>query len=213
MSTIPAPRKGKMLSFPPLVKKWTVKGEPNWPGAEYTRRTRLKTNLDPTHPFSAEFVDEMRELLGENYDHYASALQPAVNRKHTRGKPASESGHRPIAPPYVLPRANRDPNAAERDLDAPDPLAGTTLSLSGHLSKTRQSDNMYTKFGPVPEYMFEDREGMANMDEWFEKYGRPKDSAINLGSKQLFTHFEKSSKRCCGEPSEVQVMKKGFITA
>ena len=47
------------------------------------------------------------------------------------------------------------------------------MSLSGTLSKTRQPENMYTKFGPAPEYMFEDREKMQNMEEWFEKYGRP----------------------------------------
>ena len=65
----------------------------------------------------------------------------------------------------------------------------------------------------VPEHMFDDREKMRSLSEWFEKYGRPTPSAINLGPRQLYSHAEKSSKRCCGEPSNVTILKKGFITA
>jgi hypothetical protein len=208
---IPAPvKKGKQLSFPPLTKNWTCKGEGNWPGAEYTRRTRLKTTCDPTFPFGQDFIEELKATLGENYDQYEAAMQPAINRKQTRGNPPAESGHRPVKPAYVLPRAD---GGRERALDEPDPLAGTTMSLGGTLSRTRQSENMYTKFGPAPEYMFEDREKMQSMSEWFEKYGRPKEGSLNLGPRQLFTHFTKSSKRCCGEPSGVDKMVKGFVTA
>jgi hypothetical protein len=64
----------------------------------------------------------------------------------------------------------------------------------------------------VPEHLFEDREKMHSFDEWFDKYGRPEPASINLGPRQLYTHFEKSSKRCCGEPSKVTTLKKGFVT-
>ena len=197
------------LSFPPLTKSWTCKSEANWPGAEYTRRTRLKTRCDPTQPFGPDFVDELKELLGENFSHFEDALQPGIDRRYTRGKPPEEHGNRPIQPAYVLPRAESE----KANPDDPDPLASTTMSLSGTLSKTRQPENMYTKFGPAPEYMFEDREKMQNMEEWFEKYGRPKEGSLNLGPRQQYTHFTKSSKRCCGEPSSVDKMVKGFVTA
>ena len=87
------------------------------------------------------------------------------------------------------------------------------MSVSGKLSITREKDTMLTPWGPVPEYMFEDREKMSSMDEWFEKYGRPKEGSINLGSRHLYTRFEKSGRRCCGEPSGVDKMSKGFVTA
>ena len=68
-------------------------------------------------------------------------------------------------------------------------------------------------FWQVPEYMFDDREKMDSLASWFDKYGRPTPNAINLGPRQLYTHFEKSSKRCCGEDSNVTIMRKGFVTA
>ena len=203
------PRCG-MLSFPPLTRKWTVRSDPNWPGAEYTRRTRLKTKCEL--PFSADFVNEMKGLLGDNFSHFESAMQPTIHPRLTRGRPPAESGSRPIQVAYTLPRAQHA-EAGEGAMDG-NPLASSTRSLSGHLSKTRVPEIMYTKFGPVPEYMFEDREkDVDSLSKWFDQYGRPTPHAINLGSRQPFTHWEKSSKRCCGEPSQVQVMKKGFITA
>ena len=92
------------------------------------------------------------------------------------------------------------------------------MSLSGTLSKTRQPENMYTKFGPAPEYMFEDREKMQNMEEWFEKYGRPKVLAVRgerdraLEPRSLYTRYQPLNKRCCGNPSLQQKMKRGIIT-
>ena len=138
----PPPKKGRGLTFPPLVKQWTVKGEASWPGAEYTRRTRLKTHL--SEDVSAEFIDEMRTTLGANFEAFESAMQPCVNRKLTRGKPPAESGHRAIQPSYTLPRAN-----APLDPQEENPLAGSTRSLSGHVSKTKVPEHMYTKHGPV----------------------------------------------------------------
>ena len=153
------------LSFPPLVKKWTVKGEPNWPGAEYTRRTRLKTTTEVD--FSSEFVDELKELLGEeHFNHFEAAMKPTINRRLTRGKPANESGPKPIRPPYVLPRAQSE----EQDLQAS--MASTSMSLSGTTSRTKFADTIQSPWGFVPEYMFEDREKLGSLDEWFEKYGR-----------------------------------------
>ena len=200
----PPPKKGKGLTFPPLVKQWTVKGEASWPGAEYTRRTRLKTQLDTD--FSAEFVDDLKETLGKNFDEFANAMGPNINRKLTRGMPPSEKGHRPIQPQYQLRRAG-EPDGDDN------PLAGTTMGLSGHISKIKVPEISHTTHGPVPEYMFDDREKMKSLAEWFDKYGRPTPNAINLGPRQLYTHFDKSSKRCCGEPSHVTIMKKGFCTA
>lgn len=138
----PPPRKGRGLTFPPLVKDWTVKGEPNWPGAEYTRRTRLKTQL--TEDLSPDFIDELRETLGANFEAYEAVMQPVVNRKLTRGMPPAEKGDRKIKPAYVLPRGE-----TPLDSDEPNPLASTTLSLSGHLSKTKVPECMYTPHGPV----------------------------------------------------------------
>ena len=97
--------------------------------------------------------------------------------------------------------------------DDNDPMMGTTMSLSGHLSKTKVSECMYTSWGPVPEFMFDDREKMRSLSDWFEKYGRPTPNAINLGPRQLYTHYDKSTRRCCGEESHVTRMHKGFLTA
>ena len=40
--------------------QWTVKSEADWPGAEYTRRTRLKTRCE--EPYNAAFLDEVKSL-------------------------------------------------------------------------------------------------------------------------------------------------------
>lgn len=206
---MPPPSRGKgQLSFPPLVKKWTVKGEPNWPGAEYTRRTRLKTHCESD--LSAEFVDELKQLMGENYAHFEEAMQPKINRKLTRGCPPSETGHKPIQPAYVLPRAKPSDDAKPGE-DLAETLKGTTLSLSGHFSKTKHADTMHSPWGYVPEYMFEDREQMASLAEWFDKYGRPADRNIST-SRPPYTTFAPLNKRCCGEPSAMTKTRKGFIT-
>ena len=88
------PSKGRnQLSFPPLVAQFRPSGqEPTWPGQEYTRRTRLKTHLDPTHSVSNDFVDEMKELLGDNYAHFEEAMKPSVSHGVSRGKPPAEKG-------------------------------------------------------------------------------------------------------------------------
>ena len=196
------------LTFPPLTKDWTCKSEASWPGAEYSRRTRLKNKLDPSWTLSKKFTDEMEELLGDTYHHWEESMKPSVANVH-RGEPPSQSGHKPIQPSYTLRRAE-----PTDDLGQPTPvdLKGTTLSLSGHTSKSRANETSYTKFGPVPAHLFEDREKMDGFAAWFESYGRPTPNAINLGPRQLYTHYQNSTKRCCGEPSHVQVMKKGFIT-
>jgi len=196
------------LTFPPLTKDWTCKSEASWPGAEYSRRTRLKNKLDPSWGLSKTFIDEMEELLGDDFHHWEDSMKPTVAAVH-RGQPPGESGARPIQPSYVLRRAE-----PTDDLGAPAPvdLKGTTMSLSGHTSKSRANETSYTKYGPVPAYLFEDREKMDSLASWFESYGRPTPNAINLGPRQLYTHYEKSSKRCCGEPSFVDKMKKGFLT-
>jgi hypothetical protein len=198
------------LTFPPLVANFNPSGsEASWPGAEYTRRTRLKTKLDPTHSLSTDFTKEMQDLLGANYAHWEDSMRPSAKPSINMGRPPTGGGgSKPIQPSYVLRRAETtDGTGAAVD------LGSTTLSLSGHVSKSRANETSYTKFGPVPAYLFEDREKMANMDEWFEKYGRPTPNAINLGPRQLYTHYQNASKRCCGEPSNVQIMKKGFVTA
>ena len=205
--TPPPPKKGKGLTFPPLVKQWTCKSEASWPGAEYTRRTRLKTQLE--YNFSNEFIEDLKETLGKNYGEFETAMAPAVDRKLTRGAPATEKGHRPIQPQYVLPRTEDEAGGKDDD----HPLMGSTRGLSGLISKTKIPEISYTKDGPVPEYMFEDREKMTSLAEWFDKYGKPTPNAINLGPRQLYTHYDKSTRRCCGEESHVTRMHKGFLTA
>jgi hypothetical protein len=194
------------LSFPPLTRNWTVRSDPTWPGAEYTRRTRLKNKLDPSYNLSKDFTDEMAALLGDTYHHWEESMKPTVNLAVQRGRPPSESGDRPIQPAYVLRRAEVLEDGKTVD------LSGTTRSLSGHVSKSRANEVSYTTFGQVPAYLFEDREKMDSLSSWFDSYGRPTPNSINLGPKQLYTHYQNSSKRCCGEPSNVQIMKKGFIT-
>lgn len=194
----------KLLSFPPLVTKWTVKSEASWPGAEYTRRTRLRTHC--TEEYSEDFLHELKETLGtDNFEEYETAMRPVANRILARGRPPCESGRRPIQAPWRLKRAD--------DMtDDHQTMASTTHSLSGLVSKTRQPDFSYTGHGPVPVYMFEDRERMDSLSQWFDKYGRPKPKKLTAGPRQPYTHWEARSKRCCGEPSQVQMQRKGFIT-
>ena len=79
---LPPVKKGKLLSFPPLTKNWTVKGEPKWPGAEYTLAHAHEDDIGAGH--LGEFLEEMKELLGEHYEHYETAMHPNINRKLTR---------------------------------------------------------------------------------------------------------------------------------
>lgn len=197
------------LSFPPLTKDWTCKSEANWPGAEYTRRTRIKKQLDPSYGLSKDFVDEMEGLLGETFGHWEDSMKPSVRPNVARGKPPAEHGDRPIQPSYHLRRAPvTDDSGTESAVD----LRSTTLSLSGHTSKSRANETSYTKFGPVPAYLFEDREKLDSFSAWFEQYGRPTEGSINLGPRQLYTTYQNLGRRVCGEPSLQQVMKKGYIT-
>ena len=56
------------------------------------------------------------------------------------------------------------------------------------------------------------------MEEWFEKYGRPKVLAVRgerdraLEPRSLYTRYQPLNKRCCGNPSLQQKMKRGIIT-
>jgi len=197
------------LAFPPLTKNWTVKSEASWPGADYTRRTRLKNKLDPTYNLSPDFVNEMEGLLGDTYEHWFSSMKPTVLNTAHRGKPPAMSGDTPIPPTYVLQRA--DTVDEDGTASAPD-LKAATVQLSGQLSKSRFNETAYTRFGPVPSYLWEDREKMDSLSAWFEAYGRPTPGAINLGPRQMYTTYDSKGKRCCGEPSNVTVMKKGFVT-
>ena len=146
--TLPKPKKGKnLLSFPPLVAQFRPSGqEPTWPGQEYTRRTRLKTHLDPAHAVSTDFVDEMKELLGANYSHFEEAMKPQVNRSttFTRGKPPSEKGHKPIQPSYKLPRA-----VSETATDG-DPFASTTRFCCSGMLNCPPSSCPYIRPRPCP---------------------------------------------------------------
>lgn len=252
------------FSFPPVVasRKWTVKSESNWPGAEYTRRLRLRTTC--VESFAPEFLDELQATLGEeNFLIFQQALKPTASSQMQRGKPPAESGVKSIKPPYKLQRPCTE--GEERRL-LHTSRASTTLSLSGQPSRSKFLESFCTKYGAAPSYMFEDREkvltsanNMANttslnspqtqrpaspwkrllpvavvrnaaclcfacalllriallplqmisLQEWFEKYGRPEPNVLN---KRLYTSWESSRKRCCGEPSQVQVMKKGSLT-
>lgn len=198
----------KMMSFPPLVKKWTVKSEASWPGAEYTRRTRLHTNC--VEDYSQAFLDELKETLGDNFDEYYQAMRPAASNNHTRGRPPAEHGPRPVQAPWKLKRAEAADEPESGMLG--NSMSATTRSLSGHLSRTKQPDFSYTSSGPVPVYMFEDREQLDTLSAWFDRYGRPTPSKVTLGPRQPYTRWEYRSKRCCGEPSQVQTQYKGFIT-
>lgn len=196
------------LSFPPLTTIFKPSGsEATWPGAEYTRRTRLKTRLDPSVGVSTEFIEEMESLLGDTFGDWEDSMKPPVKRGVHRGKPPASSGDKPIQPSYTLRKAEK--------LDAtgaPISFAGTTTGLDGKISKLTINGTMMSKFGPVPEHLFEDPEKMDSLGSWFEKYGRPTPNAINLGPNQLYTHYTKSGKRCCGEPTEVTRMHKGIVT-
>ena len=207
-SSISSPGKPKnQMSFPPLVHKWTVKSEADWPGAEYTRRTRLKTRCEET--YNAAFLDEVKALLGEtNFNHYQEAMRPSINRRINRGKPPAEGwvGATPIHPSATLRR---------RGGDLTQTMSSTTFGMSGQQSRTRLIESTKTKWGDVPCYMWDNQpaEPVASLDEWFLTYGRPTPCSLNLGPKNMYTEYEPLSKRVCGKPSLQQRMKKGVITA
>jgi len=210
-------RKKPQLAFPPLTKGWTVKSEASWPGAEYTRRSRLKTKCD--EPYGAAFLEELQKTLGASYSTFEQAMEPTMHPKLDRGRPPSTSGNVPIAAAYTLPRAEGVAGPATGDirsssglLTAGVSLASTTQSLSGMTSSSRFLETVRTPYGACPAYMFEDREKMGSLNEWFVKYGRPAPMTINLGPRQMYSHSEPSHKRCCGEPSQVSIMKKGYLT-
>lgn len=155
---------GQKVSFPPLVTRWTVKSEPNWPGAEYTRRTRLKTECEGT--YSAAFMAELEATLGAvNFQQYMEAMRPTV-KPRARGTPpptAPPAAACRIPPPYVLRRAEGEvedlgatsASAGQRALGT---LRSSTRSLTGTMSQSRVLDVAHTTYGPTPSYMFEDRE-------------------------------------------------------
>ena len=144
------------LSFPPLTGHFNPSGsEATWPGADHTRRTKLKTKLDPTIAMSPEFVEEMEALLGDTFKDWEDSMRPTVKRGHHRGVPPKPEtcGNKPIPPSYKLRRAEQ-----KDDTGAPISLSATTSSLSGTVSKMRMNETSMSKYGPVPEYLFEDRE-------------------------------------------------------
>ncbi|KAL3913843.1 MAG: hypothetical protein SGPRY_007837 [Prymnesium sp.] len=178
------------LSFPPLVasQRWTVKSEANWPGADYTRRSRMKTSLLET--YNADFLSEIESSLGPaNFVIFREAMLPATAPEMPRGRPPAERGTKFIQPPYTLRRKHEE---------------------RGRASTSRFLEKMQSQYGPAPSYLWEDREQMGTISEWFDKYGRPSPNPLNRG---LYTSYEKSSRRCCGEPSQVQRMKRGTLTS
>ena len=147
------PQARPKLSFPPLVKsqQWTVKSEASWPGAEYTRRSRMRTVCVET--YNPAFVDELQSSMGkESWPRFEQAMRPSTNSRLIRGKPPPEAGPKPIRKAYELPRAEAE------GVDMGASLAGTTMSLSGHTSRSRLHETNYTVYGPVPAHLFEDRE-------------------------------------------------------
>lgn len=157
------PGRGKP-TFPPLVTHWTVKSEPNWPGAEYTRRTRLKTVCDGS--YTPTFMAELRATLGEeNFAHFEAAMKPRV-KDRARGHPppaVKPAAQCKIPASYKLRRAEAETNDLGATTDsmgqhALGELGSTTLSVMGTVSKSRVLDITHTKWGPTPSYLFEDRE-------------------------------------------------------
>ena len=222
------PSQAGTLSFPPLVAKWTNGGSTPWPGAEYTRRTRMKTRLQ--EGYSEGFVNEINRSIGERrFANFTESMKPSVSSRLRRGLPPAEEdqgAHRhPIKPAYTLPRADKAEAAGFGDTMRssitqilPPDISSATIACTGIPSKTRFLDCHNTDAGPVPVYMFEDREQMGSFDEWFEKYGRPKVLAVRgerdraLEPRSLYTRYQPLNKRCCGNPSLQQKMKRGIIT-
>mmetsp|Transcript_41316 Transcript_41316/g.93382 ORF Transcript_41316/g.93382 Transcript_41316/m.93382 type:complete len:203 (-) Transcript_41316:235-843(-) len=195
------------LSFPPLVQsqQWTSKSIASWPGAEFTRRNKLRTTC--IEPYNAGFLGELEETLGkETFGRFTDSLQPTTSHTTHRGRPPPEKGKKAIKAAYTLPRAKVE---GESEVDLSASLASTTLSLSGRPSSSRFLETFATPYGPAPSYMFEDREKMGSLSDWFGKYGRPEPSELN---KKLYTSWVPSNKRVCGEMSAVQVMKRGELT-
>ena len=123
---------GNQLSFPPLAQKFNPSGTVGtWPGAEFTRRTKLKTRC--IEEYSSEFLEEMRAHLGERgFDHYQKALQPSVSRRLSRGKPPEEGaqGAIPIQPSAKLVREGGE--------------LSQTMSSSTTSSNSRRSTSLST---------------------------------------------------------------------
>ena len=167
------------LSFPPLANKFNPSGTVGtWPGAEFTRRTKLKTRC--VEEYSSQFLDEMRGLLGERgFDAYQTALQPSISRKLSRGKPPEEGGASVIQPRARLVRDGGELSKT---------LSSSTTMLSGHASRARVLELTHTPWGDVPSHMFDNKpaEPVASLDEWFLTYGRPTPSTVP-GSKNMYT--------------------------
>ena len=172
--------KKQQLSFPPLVSKFHPSGQyASWPGAEYTRRTKMKARC--VEEYSAAFLDEMRAILGERgFEAYEAALQPSISRRLSRGKPPEEGGASAIQP-----RARLERDGGELSQT----LGSSTATLSGHTSRARVLELTHTRWGDVPSHMFDNKpaEPVASLDEWFLTYGRPTPSSLNLGPKNVYT--------------------------
>lgn len=147
------------LSFPPLVQsqQWTSKSIASWPGAEFTRRNKLRTTC--IEPYNAGFLGELEEALGkETFGRFTDSLQPTTSHTTHRGRPPPEKGKKAIKAAYTLPRAKVE---GESEVDLSASLASTTLSLSGRPSSSRFLETFATPYGPAPSYMFEDREKVS----------------------------------------------------
>ena len=199
---------GKELSFPPLATKFNPSGTVGtWPGAEFTRRTKLKTRC--IEEYSSQFLDEMRASLGERgFEAYQTALQPSISRRLSRGKPPEEVARGAIP---IQPRARLVREGGELSQT----MSSSTTMLSGHASRARCLELTHTPWGDVPSHMFDNKpaQPVASLDEWFLEYGRPTPSGLNLGPKSVYTTYQPISKRVCGAPSLQQKMKKGCVTA
>ena len=121
---------GKELSFPPLATKFNPSGTVGtWPGAEFTRRTKLKTRC--VEEYSSQFLDEMRATLGERgFDAYQTALQPSISRRLSRGKPPEEGarGAIPIQARARLVRAGGELSQT---------MSSSTIQVNGLPSRAR----------------------------------------------------------------------------
>lgn len=148
------------------------------------------------------------------------AMQPRMNPRQTRGRPAAPLAPGPngearrLADVPIQPPVSLKPAAAGGSEGAGS-LASTTCSLSGGLSKSRYLEFSHSPWGLTPAHLYEDPEGMSSLAEWRDKYGQAKasqDPISNLGPRPLYTQHESLGKRVCGYQTQVTRMKKGFLT-
>ena len=102
------PSQAGTLSFPPLVAKWTNGGSTPWPGAEYTRRTRMKTRLQ--EGYSEGFVSEINRSIGERrFANFTESMKPSVSDAMRKKKSALMRGNNNFGPITPPPRYGEPP--------------------------------------------------------------------------------------------------------